>query len=211
MKEKKVLKVLSIFALVTAFAACSNNSTKTTEESNTSVEEPVSTEDVQSNDESSIESVNDESLMENEMSTESNDPKALNEQNMTENEEVEMHETDGIYVTTLLASNEGNPIEDIDSGTSYEVNIEEDKLIVKGSFNYREDESDYDNQTLLEGQDHTFKLADDAEFAAVGGTGPGEKFTRDEFLKYEKEVSDSGLALIIKVENGLVKSVAISS
>ncbi|MGO3018702.1 MAG: hypothetical protein ACTIH2_06070 [Anaerococcus sp.] len=217
MKNKKVIRIFSIFALVTAFAACSNDNSNTTEGSSTSIE---SSENIESNDESvmettsdesSVESVNDESLAENEMSTESTDPKALNEENITENEDVQMHETDGTYVTTLLASNEGKPIEDIDSGTAYEVNIEDDQLIVKGTFNYREDETDYDNQTLLEEQDNTFKLAEDAEFSAVGGTAPAKMFTRDEFLEYEKEVSDSGLALIIRVEDGLVKSVSISS
>ena len=40
---------------------------------------------------------------------------------------------------------------------------------------------------------------------------PAKEMTRDEFVKYFEEVKESGLALIIFVENGVAKSVSISS
>lgn len=210
MKNKKLVRAFSIFALVTAFAACSNKAPETNDSST-----PASVGDVSSDEKE----MDDQSTEINQMSTESNDPQAANEQapveekteeNENENENEEMTK-DGVYVSTLLASNEGNPMKDIDSATCYEVNIEEDTLIVKGSIDYRETFEDYDNISPIENGEHKFKLAEDAVFQAVGGTSPGQEFTREEFLEYEKEVDDSGLALIIEVENGLVTSVSISS
>lgn len=210
MKNKKLVRAFSIFALVTAFAACSNKAPETNDSST-----PASVEDVSSDEKE----MDDQSTEINQMSTESNDPQAANEQapveekteeNENENENEEMTK-DGVYVSTLFASNEGNPMEDIDSATCYEVNIEEDTLIVKGSIDYRETFEDYDNISPIENGEHKFKLAEDAVFQAVGGTSPGQEFTREEFLEYEKEVDNSGLALIIEVENGLVTSVSISS
>lgn len=217
MKNKKIMKVISMFALVTAFAACSNNTPKTNEESTPSnnVESTSTQEDNQQPTEESTDQNNDQDQDKdtNDMSTESSDPQASNEVVASEDDEEPMEEVkDGVYVTNLLASNNGEPIEDVDMGSIYQVSIEDDKLILKGTIDYKEnEEAKSGDLTSVEGKEHTFKLADDVTFQAVGGTAPAKKFNKDEFLEYEKKVEDSGLALLIEVEDGLVKTVSISS
>ena len=122
-----------------------------------------------------------------------------------------LHDKDGKYVTTLMAKLQGEPDEYLET-SAYAAKIEEDKLIVSGSFDLYEEPGNIDKVEHFENlENHKFIINDQTEFQAVGGTAPAEKFTREEFLDYIEKVKDSGLALIIFVENGVATSVSISS
>lgn len=126
-------------------------------------------------------------------------------------EDKNLHDKDGKYVTTLMAKLQGEPDEYLET-SAYASNIEEDKLIVSGSFDLYANPENYDEVEHFENlEDHKFVINDQTEFQAVGGTAPAEKFTREEFLDYIEKVKDSGLALIIMVENGVATTVSISS
>lgn len=126
-------------------------------------------------------------------------------------EDKNLHDKDGKYVTTLMAKLQGEPDEYLET-SAYATNIEDDKLIVSGSFDLYANPENYDEVEHFENlEDHKFVINDQTEFQAVGGTAPAEKFTREEFLDYIEKVKDSGLALIIMVENGVVTTVSISS
>lgn len=126
-------------------------------------------------------------------------------------EDKNLHDKDGKYVTTLMAKLQGEPDEYLET-SAYASNIEDDKLIVSGSFDLYANPENYDEVEHFENlEDHKFVINDQTEFQAVGGTAPAEKFTREEFLDYIEKVKDSGLALIIMVENGVVTTVSISS
>lgn len=126
-------------------------------------------------------------------------------------EDKNLHDKDGKYVTTLMAKLQGEPDEYLET-SAYASNIEDDKLIVSGSFDLYANPENYDEVEHFENlEDHKFVINDQTEFQAVGGTAPAEKFTREEFLDYIEKVKDSGLALIIMVENGVATTVSISS
>ena len=126
-------------------------------------------------------------------------------------EDKNLHDKDGKYVTTLMAKLQGEPNEYLET-SAYASNIEDDKLIVSGSFDLYANPENYDDVEHFENlEDHKFVINDQTEFQAVGGTAPAEKFTREEFLDYIEKVKDSGLALIIMVENGVATTVSISS
>lgn len=126
-------------------------------------------------------------------------------------EDKNLHDKDGKYVTTLMAKLQGEPDEYLET-SAYASNIEDDKLIVSGSFDLYANPENYDEVEHFENlEDHKFVINDQTEFQAVSGTAPAEKFTREEFLDYIEKVKDSGLALIIMVENGVVTTVSISS
>lgn len=126
-------------------------------------------------------------------------------------EDKNLHDKDGKYVTTLMAKLQGEPNEYLET-SAYASNIEDDKLIVSGSFDLYANPENYDEVEHFENlEDHKFVINDQTEFQAVGGTAPAEKFTREEFLDYIEKVKDSGLALIIMVENGVATTVSISS
>lgn len=83
---------------------------------------------------------------------------------------------------------------------------------MSGSFDYYKDPSDYENAKEIENkEEQKFVIDDNTTFEAVGGTAPAKEMTRDEFVKYFEEVKETGLALIIFVEDGVAKSVSISS
>ena len=60
-------------------------------------------------------------------------------------------------------------------------------------------------------EDHRFMVNDDTVFQAVGGTADPEIFDRESFIEWYQGVKDSGLALIVIVEDGIAKTVSISS
>lgn len=126
-------------------------------------------------------------------------------------EDKNLHEKDGKYVTTLMAKLKGEPDEYLETSV-YAYKIEEDKFVVSGAFDLYEEPGNIDKVEHFENmEDHKFIINDETEFQAVGGTAPAEKFTREEFLGYLEKCKDSGLALIIMVENGVAKTVSISS
>ena len=138
------------------------------------------------------------------------DSSAISQESSTE-EDKNLHDKDGKYVTTLMAKLQGEPDEYLET-SAYASNIEDDKLIVSGSFDLYANPENYDEVEHFENlEDHKFVINDQTEFQAVGGTAPAEKFTREEFLDYIEKVKDSGLALIIMVENGVATTVSISS
>lgn len=126
-------------------------------------------------------------------------------------EDKNLHEKDGKYVTTLMAKLKGEPDEYLET-SCYAYKIEEDKFIVSGAFDLYEEPGNIDKVEHFENmEDHKFIINDATEFQAVGGTAPAEKFTKEEFLGYLEKCKDSGLALIIMVEDGVAKTVSIAS
>ena len=118
---------------------------------------------------------------------------------------------DGKYVTSLIASLKGEG-DDYITATSYAAKIEDDKLVISGSFDYLKNPGKSEETKKIENkEDQKFVIDDNTVFEAVGGTAPAKVMTKDEFLEFFEEVKDSGLALIIFVEDGVAKSVSISS
>lgn len=139
----------------------------------------------------------------------SNDKKESDKEDSEEDKN--LHEKDGKYVTTLMAKLKGEPDEYLETSV-YAYKIEDDKFIVSGAFDLYEDLENIDKVEHFENEeDHKFVINDKTEFQAVGGTAPAQKFSKEEFLKYLEECKDSGLALIIFVEDGVATSVSISS
>lgn len=126
-------------------------------------------------------------------------------------EEDKAHEKDGKYVSSMIAELKGEPSDYI-TATAYEYKFEDDKFVVSGSFDYFENPEDYENvEEIGNERDHKFVVNDDTVLQAVGGMADPKIFNKEDFLKYLNECKDTGLALIIFVENGVATSVSISS
>ena len=126
-------------------------------------------------------------------------------------EEDKAHEKDGKYVSSMIAELKGEPSDYI-TATAYEYKFEDDKFAVSGSFDYFENPEDYENvEEIGNEKDHKFVVNDDTVLQAVGGMADPKIFNKEDFLKYLNECKDTGLALIIFVENGVATSVSISS
>lgn len=126
-------------------------------------------------------------------------------------EEDKAHEKDGKYVSSMIAELKGEPSDYI-TATAYEYKFEDNKFVVSGSFDYFENPEDYENvEEIGNEKDHKFVVNDDTVLQAVGGMADPKIFNKEDFLKYLNECKDTGLALIIFVENGVATSVSISS
>ena len=126
-------------------------------------------------------------------------------------DEKNLHEKDGKYVTTMIAKLKGEA-DDYITSTAYDYKFEDDRFVVSGSFDYLENPEDYEKvEEIKNEEDHKFVINDKTVFEAVGGMAPAKEFTKEDFLKYLEECKDTGLALIIFVENGVATSVSISS
>ena len=139
------------------------------------------------------------------------DKKENSDKDKKESEDKNLHTKDGKYVTTLIAKLKGEA-DDYITSTAYAYKIEDDKFVISGSFDYHEDPDNYEKvEEIKNEEDHKFVINDKTEFQAVGGMAPAQKFTKEDFLKYLEDCKDTGLALIIYVEDGIVKTVEISS
>lgn len=126
-------------------------------------------------------------------------------------EDKNLHEKDGKYVTSMIAELKGEA-DDYITSTAYDYKIEDDKFIVSGSFDYHEDPEDFENSEEIKNEKkQKFTINDETVFQTVGGMAPAKDFGREDFLKYLDECKNSGLALIIFVEDGIAKTVQISS
>lgn len=133
----------------------------------------------------------------------------------SDNEDSSYLDKDGKYLTSIIASQNGD-FNDLGYASTYEfyVDGETNTLIVKGSLNYNEDIDDHDfleGSTQMDNSTYTFKLDENSILRSTGGINEPDPYTIDEFNNIANDVKDSGLGLIIIVENGVVKSASIAS
>lgn len=122
---------------------------------------------------------------------------------------------DGQYSSSLMANKEGE-VDQMGHGTSYDFYVDEETntLTVKGSLSYNENIDDinaYENANEIPKGEYTFKLDENTILRSTGGTNEPKPYTAEEFNNLFDKVKDSGLGLVIVVENGVVKTVSIAS
>lgn len=195
---KKIYKKLLIGILcLCLFTSCKSNKQRAGGE-RTSTEETKSTEILKGS---------------NTETTESKEPRTTSEtETAKEKNYKNLIEEDGAYMASIIASDKGE-VNEYNMSSVYEVQLDEDVIIVKGSFNYSED---YDGMTesddkILSNDEYSFKIDASTKYMAVGGMNEPSDIGLERFLSYFKEVENSGLGLIIIVENGVSKEVLISS
>lgn len=135
----------------------------------------------------------------------------------TENNDVDNSslDKDGKYLTSIIASQNGD-FNDLGYASIYEFYVDSNTntLKVKGSLNYNENTDDHDfleGSTQMDSSTYTFKLDDNSILRSTGGVNEPHPYTIEEFNNLANEVKDSGLGLVIIVENGVVKSASIAS
>ena len=153
----------------------------------------------------------DKSKLKNTEDNKENENKEDSKVEDKKDDEKNLHEKDGKYVTSMIAELKGEA-DDYITSTAYEYKFEDDRFVVSGSFDYLENPEDYEKvEEIKNEKDHKFVINDKTVFQAVGGMAKPEIFTKEDFLKYLNECKNTGLALIIFVEDGVATSVSISS
>ncbi len=130
----------------------------------------------------------------------------------TEKQYKNLVEKDGQYLASIYAPKKGE-VDEYNMASVYEVSSEEDVLIVKGSFNYNEeyDSNMTGDNEIIENDEYTFKIDESTRYMAVSGLAKPEDMGLERFLTYFKECEETGLGLVIIIENGVATEVLISS
>lgn len=202
-------KILMTAALALALASCGNatEAEPTSEDNQTSVETEEKAPEVAEN-EAMADSEKPEENIEEDTNDEASDD---SKEESDPSDEMIIEERDGRYFSTLMASKNGERSEDFNAGFVSNLTIEDDVLTVDGTIDYLVDlENTEDDEKYDKGSFH-FNLSPDVKLQSAGGDQEPTVYTKEEFLKFYEDVKDSGLALFIDVEDGLVTLVSISS
>lgn len=196
--NKKITKGFLLALMSLALVACSNEENARADKETTKVIEDNN----QREEKEEKEKEQEEEAKE--------EPKPEDEKEEAPNTDSNFIKTDGKYVSTMIASANGQRDEYV-GPTIHGLDFKDDALVVQASLDYYINPEDYENVQTFDDGSYSFTIDDSTVFQAVGGLAPAKKFSREEFKKYYEECKDTGLALIIFVEDGIAKEVSISS
>ncbi|OXZ26294.1 cell wall-binding repeat-containing protein [Finegoldia magna] len=126
-------------------------------------------------------------------------------------EDKNLHTKTGQYYSSLISSKLSTS-QAKESSQAYNVGINGNYLVVSGYVSYNNDpNSPSSGKNIGHSKNHTFKITDKTVFRAVSGLARPSYFNRAEFLNYYKLCKNTGLGLVITVENGVAISVEIIS
>lgn len=126
-------------------------------------------------------------------------------------EDKNLHTKTGQYYSSLISSKLSSS-QAKESSQAYNVGINGDYLVVSGYISYNNDpNSPSSGENIGHSKNHAFKITDKTVFRAVSGLASPSDFNREEFLNYYKLCKNTGLGLVITVENGVAISVEIIS
>lgn len=226
--RNNIKKIFALVLVVLSLSSCSQNKENTDKKDNKvevkinkdSKKEDDNTEpkDLENNAEKNSDTKGDSNVSNNPIKENpEGEIKNIDSLENTENNEEDASylEKDGKYLTSIIASQNGD-FNELGYGSIYEFYVDSNTntLIVKGSLNYNENTDDHDfleSSTQMDSSTYTFKLDDNSILRSTGGVNEPHPYTIEEFNNLANEVKDSGLGLVIIVENGVVKSASIAS
>lgn len=122
-----------------------------------------------------------------------------------------LHNKTGQYYSSLISSKLSKK-QAKESNQAYKVSINGDYLVVSGYISYNNDPNELDSgNSIGHSENHSFKITDKTVFRAVSGLARPSYFNKTEFLNYYKLCKNTGLALVITIENGVATKVEIAS
>lgn len=193
MKFRKMKSTMLSALMFTSFTACANNenSADTNSPENQAQQQAESTEEDTQNTDQNPEEITDyeESSDEN---TEINIPEAVN---LTD---------DGSYTTSLIPGREGEREADGSWANVYDMEIQGDNLIVKGSMDYAEPMRSEEGTIPIDNQISVFKINDNSNFFSRIGREDISEHSPEDFIKYYNENKDQQEALFIEVREGIL-------
>lgn len=117
----------------------------------------------------------------------------------------------GQYLTILASESGGKAQGTIGYCQEAFADASTSTFTIKGSLSYSEDIGAFDSYEIMANSTYDFSFDEDTVFQATSGMAEPHIMTVDEFNSYLEECKDTGLGLVLVIENGLVKSASISS
>lgn len=221
---KKSIKYISIMLALSLFiSSCDNKEdsrdknsrTKITENTNQVSKDEKNKEDQESKEEEidkkeeKIEAPKDEDLENKKEPEESpSEDKKIQEDSPSENRNFLAN---GQYLTILASESGGKAQGTIGYCKEAFADASTSTFTIKGSLSYSEEVGAFDSYEIMANSTYDFSFDEDTVFQATSGMAEPHIMTVDEFNSYLEECKDTGLGLVLVIENGLVKSASISS
>lgn len=117
----------------------------------------------------------------------------------------------GQYLTILASESGGKAQGTIGYCQEAFADASTNTFTIKGSLSYSEDIGAFDSYEIMANSTYDFSFDENTTFQATSGMAEPHIMTVDEFNAYLEECKDTGLGLVLVIENGLVKSASISS
>ncbi|WP_044565765.1 hypothetical protein [Anaerococcus provencensis] len=185
MNKKNLQKTLLALLAILTFSACSKDSEESAD---------TSTEFVSEN--------NDE------RSKETNKETNTNDEGKEDTADGINIIDDGTYTSSLEPGRNGEREADGSWANVYDIAIDGDKLIVKGSLDFFSDDDTSSEAKPLENQVNVFKIDDATQFTTQSNSSSETNtHSQEEFLNMYNETKDQQLALFVQVANGTVMEV----
>ena len=118
---------------------------------------------------------------------------------------------DGQYLTILASESGGKAQGTIGYCQEAFADASTSTFTIKGSLSYSEEVGAFDDYQIMANSTYDFSFDEDTVFQATSGMAEPQIMTVDEFNAYLEECKDTGLGLVLVIENGLIKSASISS
>lgn len=118
---------------------------------------------------------------------------------------------DGMYLSILSSDKSGEAQGEIGYCKSSYADSNKNIFTIEGSLSYNKDPKALEGYEIMANSTYEFPFDENTVFQATSGMAKPDIMTIDEFNKYLKECKDSGLGLVLVIENGHLKSVSISS
>lgn len=225
--KKSIRNIAILLALSLFISSCDskedsgdkNSKTEITENTNQVSKDEKNKEDKESKDEKEIDN-KDKKEEKIEASTDKDlENKKDLEENPSENStskkispsESEDFLSDGQYLTILASESGGKAQGTIGYCQESFADASTNTFTIEGSLSYTEEVGAFDNYQIIANSTYDFSFDEDTVFQATSGTAEPQIMTVDEFNSYLDKCKDTGLGLVLVVENGLVKSASISS
>lgn len=221
---KKSIKYISIMLVLSLFiSSCDNkedsrdknSKTEITENTNQVSKDEKNKEDQESKEEEidkkeeKIEAPKDEDLENKKEQEESpSEDKKIQGDSPSESEDFL---ADGQYLTILASESGGKAQGTIGYCQEAFADPSTSTFTIRGSLSYSEEVGAFDSYEIMENSTYDFSFDEDTVFQATSGMAEPHIMTVDEFNSYLEECKDTGLGLVLVIENGLVKSASISS
>lgn len=117
----------------------------------------------------------------------------------------------GQYLTILASESGGKAQGTIGYCQEAFADASTSTFTIKGSLSYSEEVGAFDDYQIMANSTYDFSFDEDTVFQATSGMAEPQIMTVDEFNAYLEECKDTGLGLVLVIENGHLKSVSISS
>lgn len=225
--KKSIRNIAILLALSLFISSCDNKAdsrdenskTEITENTNQVSKDEKNKEDKESKDREEIDKkYKKEEKIEDPMDKDSENKKDLEEnpsKDSTTKEnspsENEDFPANGQYLTILASESGGKAQGTIGYCQEAFADQATNTFTIKGSLSYTEEVGAFDDYQIMANSTYDFSFDEDTVFQATSGMAEPQIMTVDEFNSYLEECKDTGLGLVLVIENGLVKSASISS